>query len=139
MGLCGPREGPTVIHTKLMSSLTVLKFVSNESHVISSHCKDSGSRLSLPWWSSPGLGSCICSSITSSPMVYMTQKLLTKNFHNHISPNMWPSSSPGLNLPNFYIWGIVKRETNQWPHNTKYSFNATIIDIMASKNKNNLI
>ena len=43
---------------------------------------------------------------------------------------MWPPSSPDLNHLNYYVWGVVKRETNKHPHNTLDSLKAAIIKVM---------
>jgi len=47
-----------------------------------------------------------------------TQDWMSENLHDHITPNMWPLSSPDLNSLDYYIWGVVERETNKHPHNT---------------------
>ena len=68
-----------------------------------------------------------------------TQEWLAENFHDHVTPNIWPPSSPDLNPLDYYVWGVVERETNKHAHNTKDSLKAAIGDIMANINKNHLI
>lgn len=41
-----------------------------------------------------------------------------------------------LNSLQYYIWGIIERESKKWLHNTKDSLKANIVDI---KNENHLI
>jgi inhibitor of nuclear factor kappa-B kinase subunit alpha len=68
-----------------------------------------------------------------------TQEWLAENFHDHVTPNIWPPSSPDLNPLDYYVWGVVERETNKHAHNTKDSLKAAIGDIMANINKDHLI
>ena len=48
-----------------------------------------------------------------------SQKRLAENFHDHNSPDMWPSNSPGCNPMDYYVWGAVEIDTNRTPCNTK--------------------
>ena len=34
------------------------------------------------------------------------------------SPDFWSPSFPELNLKEYYVWDVVERETNKYPHNT---------------------
>ena len=54
-----------------------------------------------------------------------TQNWMSENLHNHITPNMWPLS-PDLNPLDYYVWGVVERETNKHPHITPDSLRAAI-------------
>ena len=46
--------------------------------------------------------------------------------HDHITPNVWPPSSPNRNPLDYYAWGVVERETNKHPHNTLDSLRAAM-------------
>lgn len=69
-----------------------------------------------------------------SHMPNMTQDWLSKNLH--IIHNMWSPSCTVLNLLDYYVWDIVKKETN---HNAKDSFKATIMNVMANTNRNYML
>ena len=43
---------------------------------------------------------------------------------------MWPPSSPDLNPMDFYVLGVVGKETNKHPHSTKELLKATILHVM---------
>ena len=60
----------------------------------------------------------------------VTQEWLAQNLHDHVTPNMWPPSSPDLNPMDYYVWGVVEKETNKRPHSTKESLKATILHVM---------
>ena len=47
-----------------------------------------------------------------------TQDWMPENPYDHITPNIWPPSSTDLNPLDYYVWGVVERETNKHPHNT---------------------
>ena len=59
--------------------------------------------------------------------------------HDHITPNMWPPSSPDLNPLDYYVWDVVERETNKHLHNTLDSLRATITRVMTHMDKDPLI
>ena len=39
----------------------------------------------------------------------------------------------------YYVWGVVERETNRHPHNTIASLKAAIVQVMSEMNKDHLI
>lgn len=51
----------------------------------------------------------------------------------------WPPSSPDLNPLDYYVWGVLERETNEHSHNTIHSLKAAITRAMSNINKNHLI
>ena len=55
------------------------------------------------------------------------QEWLVKHFQDHITPNFWLSSSPGLNPLDYYMWGVVETDVNKHPHNSKNSLEAFIV------------
>ena len=68
-----------------------------------------------------------------------TQDWMAENFHDHVTPNLWPPSSPDLNPLDYYVWGVVEREVNKHPHNTKASLKKAISQAMENMNKDHLI
>jgi len=68
-----------------------------------------------------------------------TQDWMSENLHDHITPNMWPPSSPDLNPLDYYVWGVVERETNKHPHNTLDSLRAAITRVMTHMDEDHLI
>ena len=69
----------------------------------------------------------------------MTQEWLAENFHDHVTPKIWPPSSPDLNLLDYYVWGVGEREANKHAHNIKDTLKTAIGDIMANRNEVHLI
>ncbi|KYN33128.1 hypothetical protein ALC56_12605 [Trachymyrmex septentrionalis] len=59
--------------------------------------------------------------------------------YDFITPNLWPPSSPDLNLLDYYVWGVVEWETNKHPHNTISSLKDAITTTMINMNKEHLI
>ncbi|KAF2350023.1 hypothetical protein FHG87_019224 [Trinorchestia longiramus] len=59
-----------------------------------------------------------------------TQDWMAENFHDHITPNLWPHNSPYLNPLDYYVWGVVEKEVNEHPHNTKSSLMEAIARAM---------
>ena len=68
-----------------------------------------------------------------------TQDWMSENLHDHITPNMWPPSSPDLNPLDYYVWGVVERETNKHPHITPDSLRAAITRVMTHMDEDHLI
>ncbi|XP_046868909.1 uncharacterized protein LOC124461437 [Drosophila willistoni] len=152
--LCSnPTEVPVVMHTKFPATVMVLGVVSNKGHVMPPHFFSQGLRVNSaayievletvvkPWIES------VCGD---SPYIFQqyyapshkamaTQDWMAENFHDHITPNLWPPSSPDLNLLDYYVWGVVERETNKHPHNTISSLKTAINTVMVNMNKDHLI
>ena len=129
--LCSdPQEVPTAMHTKFPSNVMVLGVISNERHVMPPHFFEQGHRVNaaayidilasvvLPWIESVAQGRPYVFQQDSAPAhtAHTTQEWLSDHFHDHVTPNMWPPSSPDLNPMDFYVWGVVERQTNRHPH-----------------------
>ena len=41
------------------------------------------------------------------------QKWLSANFYDYTSPNVWPLNSPDLNPMDYYVCGVVEKDTNR--------------------------
>jgi len=52
---------------------------------------------------------------------------------------MWPPSSPDLNPLDYYVWGILERESNKHAHNTVDSLRTAILEAVANMDKEFLI
>ena len=68
-----------------------------------------------------------------------TQDWMSENLHDHITPNIWPPSSPDLNPLDYYVWGFIDRETNKHPHNMFDSLRAAITRVMVHIDEDHLI
>ena len=66
------------------------------------------------------------------------QDWMSENLHDHITPNIWPPSSPDPNPFDFYEWGVVERETTKH-HNTLDSLRAAITRVRAHTDEDHLI
>ena len=62
----------------------------------------------------------------------ITQEWLADNFYSHVIPNMWPPNSSNLNLPDYFVWGVVERETSVHHNDTKDSTKAGVVEAMAN-------
>lgn len=152
--LCSePTEVPRVMHTKFPATVMVLGVVSNEGHVMPPHFFSQGLRVNAaayievlesvvkPWIDSVCGNRPYIFQQDSAPShkAMATQDWMAENFHDHITPNLWPPSSPDLNPLDYYVWGVVEREINKHPHNTISSLKDAITTTMANMNKEHLI
>ncbi|QQP42505.1 Uncharacterized protein FKW44_017194 [Caligus rogercresseyi] len=48
------------------------------------------------------------------------------------SKEFWPPSSPDLKPCDYYLWGVLERDTNKRAHNTVDSLKAAIIQAVAN-------
>ena len=55
-----------------------------------------------------------------------TQDWMPENLHYHITPNIRLFSSLDFNPLDYYVWGVVERETIKHPHYILDSLRATI-------------
>ena len=60
----------------------------------------------------------------------ITQEWLANCFHDYIILNFWLPSSPDLNQLGYYVWGVVERNVNKYPQNTKNSLKAIIVRVI---------
>ncbi|CAB3226072.1 unnamed protein product [Arctia plantaginis] len=131
----------------------VLGVVSNEGHVMPPHFFSHGLRVNAAAYTE-GLKTVVKPWIDrvrgERPYVFQqdsapshkamtTQDCMSENLHDHITPNLWPPSSPDLNPLDFYVWGVVERDTSKHPHNTLESLKATITRVMTQMNKDHLL
>ena len=64
---------------------------------------------------------------------------MADNLYDHITPNTWPPNSLDRKPFDYYVWNVVKKGVNEYPHNSKDSLKAAIIRIMSDMNKEQLI
>ena len=64
---------------------------------------------------------------------------MAENFHYHVSPKFPPPSSPDLNPMDFYVWGVVERDSDNRSQNTVAALRAVIVDAMSKIPKTHLI
>ena len=151
--LCAdPSEVPRVMHTKFPATVMVLGVVSNEGHVMPPHFFTQGMKINAaayievlstvvkPWIDTVRNGRPYIFQQDSAPAhkAQRTQEWLADNFHDHITPNLWPPSSPDLNPLDYYVWGVVERDVNKHPHNTKDSLKASIVRVMQDIDEDHL-
>ncbi|QQP51528.1 Uncharacterized protein FKW44_012930, partial [Caligus rogercresseyi] len=55
------------------------------------------------------------------------------------SKEMWPPSSPNCYPFDFYVWGVLERESNKPAHNSIVSLKASILEAVASMNREHLV
>ena len=48
-----------------------------------------------------------------------SQKLLSANYYDYTSPNVWPLNSPDLNPMDYYVWDAVEKDANHRTSSTK--------------------
>lgn len=148
-----PDDVPTIMHTKFPASVMVLGVVSSEGDVMPPHFFSAGARVNAvgytevlrtvvkPW---------IATVAGTRPYVFQqdsapchtartTQEWMADNFHDHVIPNVWPPSSPDVNPLDFYVWGVVERDSNSHSHNTITALKSAIVDAMANIPKTHLI
>ena len=151
--LCAdPSDVPHVMHTKFPATIMVLGVVSNEGHVMPPYFFPQRLRMNAttyieileavmkPWIDSVhGERPYVQQDSAPSHESMTTQDWMSENLHDHITPNMWSPSSPDLNPLDYYVWGVVKRETNKHPHNTLDSLRAAITRVMTYMDEDHLI
>ncbi|QQP42503.1 Uncharacterized protein FKW44_017192 [Caligus rogercresseyi] len=52
------------------------------------------------------------------------------------SKEFWPPSSPDLNPCDYYLWGVLERDTKKCAHNNLDSMKAAIIPAVANLSRN---
>lgn len=152
--LCkSPDEVPRVMHTKFPSTVMVLGVVSSEGDVMPPFFFQRGLRVNAseyikvledtvkPWMDGVANGRPYVFQQDSAPAhkARATQNWLADNVPYHWSPELWPPSSPDLNPLDYYVWGVVERETNARPHNTIQSVKDTVYDVMTNMSRAHLV
>lgn len=148
-----PSEVPRIMHNKFPATVMVLGVVSNEGHVMPPHFFPQRLRVNSaayievlqtvvkPWIDSVRNGRPYTFQQDSAPShkAKLTQEWMVKNFYDHITPDIWPPSSPDLNPLDYYVWGVLEKEVNEHYHSTIDSLKATIVRVMSSMDQQHLI
>ena len=79
-----------------------------------------------------------CTNSVPSHKDMTTQDWMSENLHDHITLNIWPPSSPDLNPLDYYVQGVVERETNKHPQKTLDSLRAAITRVMTHMDEDHL-
>lgn len=152
--LCSdPKEVPTVMHTKFPSTVMVLGVISNEDRVMPPHFFPQGLRINAaayievlatvvrPWMEEIAQGRpyVFQQDSATAHTAHTTQEWLAENCHDHVTPNMWPPSSPDLNPLDYYVWGVIERQTNRHPHANRDSLKAAIVEEMSDMSTEHVI
>ena len=131
----------------------VLGVVSNEGHVMPPHFFQECLRVNAagyikvletvvkPWIDQVAQGRPYVLQQDSAPAhkAEVIQEWLAQNCHDHVTTNMWPPSSPDLNPMDYYVWGVVEKDTNKHPHSNKESLKAAIVHVMGNTQEEPLI
>lgn len=122
------------MHSKFLTSVMVLGVVNNERHVMTPHLLTQGRRANAIAYVET-LHTVIESTIVE---VAGGESVLARRCHAHrigktkewlaesYCPSIWPPIPSDLNPTDYYVSGVVERETNKYAYNTKDSLNATI-------------
>lgn len=128
-----PEDVPRVMKTKFPVHLMVLSVVSNEGDVMPPHFIDEGLRMNQdmyqtilstvvkPWIERVAAGKPYVFQQDSAPAhtAKKTQKWMSENFYDHVTPDMWPPNSPDCNPLDYYVWSAVEAITNKTACNNK--------------------
>ena len=139
------RDVPRVIKTMFPATVTVFAVVSSEGHIVPPHIFKIGLKVNtkvyldvlksvvIPW----------CNQVAGGrPWVWQqdsasahkskeTHAWLQKECYVFVPFSHWPTSSPDLNLLDYFVWSYVENITNMISHNTKASLIAAIRRVFA--------
>ncbi len=78
---------------------------------------------------------CSCAKSFAHPHPHSQSHLsrLKAILKNHWSKEIWPSSSPGCNPLDYFMWSVVDREVNKQLYITLASLKAKISEVMATR------
>lgn len=144
-----PEDVPISMHSKYPAHVMVLGVVSSEGDVMPPVFFPDGLRLGAkgyikiletkvkPWMDEVANGKEYVFQQDSAPAhkARITQSWLYANVPHHWSPDLWPPSSPDCNPLDYYVWGVLEREVNNRPYNTKEELIDAIKISMANLNR----
>lgn len=145
-----PDDVPRVMHTKFPATIMILGVISSEGDVMPPYFFERGTKLTAaqyiqvlrdvvkPWMDTVADGRLYVFQQDSAPIhtAKTTLEWLNENVPYYWSPDVWPPSSPDLNPMDYYMWGVVERETNKHPHNNLDSLRQSITDVMTNMDRN---
>ena len=80
-----------------------------------------------------------CTNSAPSRKAMTMQDWMSENLHDHITPNIWPHNSPDINPLDYYVFRIVEREINKYPHNMLDFLRVAITRVITHMDKDHLI
>ena len=139
------RDVPRVIKTKFLATVMVFGVVSSEGHIIPPHIfkvslkvdtevyLDVLKSVVIPWCNQVAGGRPWVWQQDSAPAHKSkeTQAWLQKECYDFVPFSHCPTSSPDLNLLDYFVWSYVEDLTNMTSHNTKASLIAAICWVFA--------
>ena len=134
------RGVPRVMKTKFPATVMVFGVVSREGHIMPPHIFEVGLKVNtkvyldvlksvvIPWCNQVA-GGRLWVWQQDSALAHKskeTRAWLQKECYDFVPFSHWPSSSPDLNPPDYFVWSYVENITNMTSHNTKASLIAAI-------------
>ncbi|CAK9807113.1 Transposable element Tcb1 transposase [Anthophora quadrimaculata] len=131
---------PVVGKTKFPASVHVLSVVSSEGDVMPPHFFQKGERITKevylevlkrvikPWMETTASGRPYLFQQDGAPAhtSHLVQNWLSDNVDMFWSKDFWPPNSPDLNPLDYYVWGVIERQTNKCRHPNVNSLRAAI-------------
>lgn len=125
-----PSDVPFVGKTKFPSKIHVLSVVSSEGDIMAPHFFQTGETITKevylhvlqtvvePWMNSVSCGRPYVFQQDGAPAhtSHLVQGWLSEHVSMFWDKDMWPPNSPDLNPLDYYVWGVVERESNKSQH-----------------------
>ena len=135
-----PADVPIMGRSKFPASVHVLSVVSSEGDVMQPHFFQKGETVTKevylrvlqtvvkPWVDNVSKGRPYVFQQDGAPAhtSNLVQEWLLKNLDMFWSKNIWPPNSPDLNPLDYFVWGVIERETNKSRHANTDSLTAAI-------------
>ena len=64
---------------------------------------------------------------------------MDKNFHDHVTSDIWPSTFPDLTPIDYCLWVVLEKYINKQFYSIIDSLKATIVRVMPNMNQHHLI
>lgn len=138
--------------TKFPASVHVLSVVSSEGDVMPPHFFQKGESVTKevhldvlklvvkPWMETVASGRPYLFQQDGAPAhtSHLVQNWLTDNVDMFWSKDFWPPNSPDLNPLDYYVWGVIERQTNKCRHPNTNSLRAAIESEFTTLNSDQL-
>ncbi|QQP55531.1 Transposable element tcb2 transposase, partial [Caligus rogercresseyi] len=141
-----PDEVPIIGITKFPAGVHVLEVMSSEGYIMPPHFFAKGQNVNKevyldvmqtvvkPWMTQIATGRPYLYQQDGAPAhtSNLVQNWCLENLDMLWSKEFWPPSSPDLNPSDYYLWGVLERDTKKRAHNTVDSLKAAIIQAVAN-------
>lgn len=148
-----PSEVPVVGKTKNPASVHVLLVVSSDGHVMPPFFFKKGESVTKevyldalvrhvkPWMTATAAGRSYVFQQDGAPAhtSHLVQNWVSDELDMAWTKEFWPPSSPDLNPLDYYVWGVLERETNKRAHNNTDSLRDAIEEATANMNTVHLV